>query len=103
MAQTSMFVKLVAQPGRRDDVLAALDKMLVAVADESGTLVYTVHLDNADENVVWMFEYYESEDAQAAHSASAAMKALMGDVGSLLGEGTVLAASTPHAGKGLPA
>jgi quinol monooxygenase YgiN len=103
MPQTSMFVKLTSKPGQRDELVAALDKMLAAVADEPGTLVYTVHLDNADENAVWIFEFYTDEDALAAHSASSAMKALMGDLGAVLGDGPILAATTPHAGKGLPA
>ena len=37
MSKPSMFVKLTAQPGKRDEVVAAFDRMLTAVADEPGT------------------------------------------------------------------
>jgi quinol monooxygenase YgiN len=101
MAKPSMFVKLSTQPGKRADLLAALDTMLEAVQAESGTQVYTVHTDNADENVVWIFELYENDEALAAHSSSAAMQTLMGSLGPVLGDAPILAATTPHAGKGV--
>ncbi len=103
MSNPSMFVKLTAKPGQRDELIAAFDKMLGAVADEPGTLAYSVHTDNADENVVWIFEYYADDEALTAHSGSAAMQTLMGDLGGLLGDAPILAATTSHAGKGLPA
>ena len=102
MSKPSMFVKLTAQPGKRDEVVAAFDRMLVAVADEPGTEVYSVHLDDADENAVWIFELYTDGDALAAHSSSEAMGHLFTEIGPLLGgDGPILAATTAHAGKGL--
>ncbi len=102
MSKPSMFVKLMAQPGKRDEVLAAFDRMLVAVAAEPGTEVYSVHLDDADENAVWIFEMYTDGDALAAHSSSEAMGNLFTELGPLLGsERPVLVATTAHAGKGL--
>ena len=50
MTQTSMFVKMVFHPGKRDEGIAALEKMLPVVVDEHGTLVYSFHLDAGDEN-----------------------------------------------------
>jgi quinol monooxygenase YgiN len=102
MAKPSMFVKLTAQPGKRPELIAAFDTMLEAVAEEPGTEVYTVHLDNADENSVWIFEAYADDEALAAHSGSDAMKRLMGELGSVLGDTPmILAATTVHGGKGL--
>ena len=101
MAKPSMFVKLSTQPGKRAELLAALDQMLDAVESEPGTQVYSIHTDNSDENAVWIFELYESDDAMAAHSGSDAMKALMGSLGPLLGDAPILAATTPHGGKGV--
>ena len=100
MAKSSMFVKLTAQPGRRADMVAALEKILPTVADEEGTLIYTITTDDTDENVVWMFELYTDGDALATHSSSAAMAALFGDLGGLLGDGPLLVTTTPVAGKG---
>ena len=101
MSKPSMFVKLTTKPGQRDQVLAAFDKMVTAVADEPGTEVYSVHVDDADENVVWIFEMYADADALAAHSSSEAMGVLFGDIGPLLGDGPLLVATTSRAGKGL--
>jgi quinol monooxygenase YgiN len=101
MSKPSMFVKLTAQPGKRDEVLAAFDRMLIAVAEEPGTEVYSVHVDNTDENAVWIFEMYTDEEALAAHSSSDAMGALFGELGPLLGDGVTLVGTTAHAGKGL--
>ena len=100
MAKSSMFVKLTSQPGRRADMIAALEKMLPTVADEEGTLIYSINTDDTDEDVVWMFELYTGAEAVAAHSGSAAMATLFGDLGGLLGDGPLLVATTPVSGKG---
>jgi quinol monooxygenase YgiN len=102
MSKPSFFAKLTAKPGKRDEVVAAFDKMLSAVADEAGTLVYSVHLDNADENALWIFELYTDDEAMAAHSSSAAMATLFGDISQLLGDGPLLVPTTSNGGKGLP-
>ena len=101
MAKTSMFVKLSAQPGRRDDLLAALEKMLVAVNDEDGTEIYAFNLDTTDENAIWIYELYADEAALASHSASDAMATLIGDLGGLLGDAPLMVATTPVSGKGI--
>jgi quinol monooxygenase YgiN len=101
MPKPSMFVKLSTQPGKRAELLAALDQMLEVVEGESGTQVYSVHTDNGDENAVWIFEVYENDEALATHSTSAAMQTLMGALGPLIGDAPILAATTGHAGKGM--
>jgi quinol monooxygenase YgiN len=103
MAQTSLFVKMVAQPGKRDEVVAALETMLPQVAQEEGTLVYSFHLDAGDENTVWVFELYTDGDALAAHGGSDAMKSCFGTLGPLFAEPPMMVMATPTAGaKGLP-
>ena len=69
MSKPSMFVKLTAQPGKRDEVVAAFDRMLVAVADEPGTEVYSVHLDDTDENACGLRALHRSRGGRAAHSS----------------------------------
>lgn len=100
MAKPSMFVKLSAQPGKRDELLAAFAPMLEAVASESGTLVYSIHTDKADDDAIWVFELYEDDAALAAHSSSAAMQALMGTMGPLLVD-AMLASTISHGSKGV--
>lgn len=103
MSQTSLFVKMVANPGKRDEVLAALDEMLPQVQREDGTLVYSFHLDAGDENAIWVFELYRDGDALAAHAGSDAMAELMGSFGDILAEPPLMVMATPTAGaKGLP-
>lgn len=103
MAQTSLFVKMVAQPGKRDEIVAALETMLPQVAQEDGTLVYSFHLDAADENTVWIFELYSDGDALAAHGGSDAMANCFGLLGPLFAEPPLMVMTTPVPGaKGLP-
>lgn len=99
--KTSSFVKLTAQPGRRDDLLAALQKMLPVVADEEGTEVYSFHLDRGDENAIWIFELYTDDGALAAHSSTDAMKGLIEDLGALLGDAPLMVFTTPTDAKGI--
>ena len=99
--KTSSFVKLTAQPGRRDDLLAALQKMLPVVADEEGTEVYSFHLDRGDENAIWIFELSTDDDALAAHSSTDAMKGLIEDLGALLGDAPLMVFTTPTDAKGI--
>ena len=103
MAQTSVFVKLTSQPGKRDEAIAALEKMLPTVKEEAGTLVYSFHRDASDENVVWVFELYTDGDALGVHAGSPAMAELIGSFGDLLGAPAEMYLATPTAdGKGLP-
>jgi quinol monooxygenase YgiN len=101
MAKTSMFVKLSAQDGKRDDLLAALDRMLVAVNEEAGTEIYAFNLDTTDDNAIWIYELYTDADALAAHSSSDAMATLLGEVGGLLGDAPLMVTTTPVSGKGI--
>ena len=100
MAKTSMIVKLTAKPGQRDDLLAALDRMLVAVNEEEGTEIYAFNLDAADENVLWIYEQYADEEALATHSGSEAMATLIGDLSGLLGDAPLMVSTIPVSGKG---
>ena len=101
MAKVSAFVKLTAQPGRRHEMLDALRAMLPVVADEPGTEVYSFHLDQSDENVVWVFELYRDTDALDAHSSSDGMKALLGALAGLLADAPTMVFATPSDAKGL--
>jgi quinol monooxygenase YgiN len=103
MSQTSLFVKMKAQPGKRDEVIAALEGMLPQVESEEGTLVYSFHLDTTDEDTVWIFELYTDGDALAAHGSSDAMAAAFGTLGPLFAEPPMMVVTTPTAkAKGLP-
>lgn len=100
MSKCSLFVKFTASPGRRDDLLAALRKMLPVVADEDGTEIYCFNTDRGDENVLWMFELYRDDEALGVHGGSDAMKNLMGDLSGLVSEAPLMVFCTPTDAKG---
>ena len=76
MSGPAVIAKITALPGKRDEVLAALQTIVAAVEDEPGTLVYVIHTDKTDADVVWFYEQYDSDDSFAAHSTSDTMKAV---------------------------
>lgn len=103
MTQTSLFLKMVFQPGKRDEGIAALETMLPVVAGEPGTLVYSFHRDAGDENAVWIFELYSDGDALGVHGGSDAMKELFGTLAGLMAEPPMMVMATPTgSAKGLP-
>ena len=67
--------KLTAQPGKRDELVAAFKPLLDAVGEEEGTLLYVLHVSHHDDDTIWFYEQYTDNDALAAHSTSPAMKA----------------------------
>lgn len=71
----ALIAKLVAQPGKRDDLVAVLTKMLPAVQEEPGTLTYIMHTCEAQPDAVIFYESYADADAMKAHSRSDAMRA----------------------------
>ena len=75
--------------------------MLEQINKEAGTEIYILCLDQADENLVWLYELYTDSDAMGAHSSSEAMAALLGVIGGLLDGEPGLHILTPVAGKGL--
>lgn len=101
MPKTSLFLKLTAQTGRRDDVLAALVRAMPGAEAEEGTEVYSFHLDKGDPDVVWVFELYTDDEALGVHGGSEAVATLFAEVGDLLAEPPVMAMAEPHAAKGL--
>lgn len=80
----AVVAKITAQSGKRADVVAGMATMLAHVESEAGTLVYNVLEDQADADVVWVYEEYSDQAALDAHSSSDAMKALGGSIGPFL-------------------
>lgn len=76
MSGPTIIAKISAQPGRRDELIAALQALVDHVDSEAGTLVYVMHKDLGDEDVVWFYEHYASQDALDAHVGSEVMKAV---------------------------
>ncbi|TWG98562.1 quinol monooxygenase YgiN [Nocardioides sp. J9] len=102
MSQIAQFARFPAKPGRGADVVAALETALAAARGEAGTQVYAIHVQPDDADVVWMYELYESAQAQANHSSSEATAALRAAVGDLLDGSLTVSRGSIHAGFGLP-
>jgi len=101
MSKVSVIAKLSAQPGKRDALAAGLQSLIDHVESEPGTLMYVLHDDLKDENVLWFYEMYTDQAALDAHSTSDTMKALGGQVGGFLAALPEMFVIAPRGGKGL--
>ena len=81
MSKIALIAKFAAADGKRAELIATLEKIFPAVEQESGTEVYVLHEDAADDNTVWFYELYTDNDAFSVHGSSDAMKELIGSLG----------------------
>lgn len=98
--KVTVIARLEATPGRRDDLLAAFEVFMPAVHAEPGTEIYSLHLDEADENTLWVVEVYADRDALNAHSSSASFAEFLGSLGGLVAGAPDMYTAVPAAAKG---
>jgi quinol monooxygenase YgiN len=84
MSELAYIVKVRTAEGKRDEALAALGPLVDAVEGEEGTLVYVVHADGTDPDVIWFYERYADQASFEAHTGSPAMAELGGKMVGLL-------------------
>lgn len=102
MAKPALIAKMTAAEGKRDELVAACQKMIDYVtASEPGTEVYVLHTDNKNENVIWYYEMYADGDALKTHGGSDMMAAFGKEIAGLLDGRMELMRLTPVAGKGI--
>src|SRR5262249_54333762 len=101
MSQIAVIAKIPAAPGKRDELVAALQTALQRAESDPGTLTYILHADAKDAALVWFYELYADQDAAAAHSTSDAFKALGPAIGPFVGGRPELIYLQPLGGKGL--
>lgn len=101
MARVAVWARIPAAPGKRDDLAKALEVALETAKGEKGTIYYILHADPKDENALFMYEMYESQDALNEHMGSAAFKALGPAIGPFLGGAPDLKFLSPLGGKGV--
>ncbi len=99
--QVAVMAKVPAAPGKRDDLIAALQGALDTARGESGTIQYILHADAKDPDAVWFYELYVDQASLDAHMGTDAFKALGGVIGPFLGGRPELTFMTPLGGKGL--
>ena len=76
--------KLKAKTGEEAKMEEALRAMVAKVAQEQGTLTYTLHRAQQDPSVFLFYEKYEDAAAFKAHSSTPYFKELFGALQSLL-------------------
>ena len=73
MSKTNGHVaKFVLQPGKRAEALRILRPMFDQVANEPGALLYLMHIDPSDPNIIWFYERYADDAAFEFHSSTPA-------------------------------
>ena len=61
--KVAVLAKIPAQPGKRDELVKALEAAIDNANTEAGTLLYILHTDPKDENTVYFYELYTDQDA----------------------------------------
>jgi quinol monooxygenase YgiN len=101
MSQVAVIAKIPAQPGKRDELVAALQIALTNAEGEAGTLKYIIHEDTGNPDLVWFYEVYADQAAFEAHGTSDGMKAVGMAAREFAGGRPELTILKPLGGKGL--
>jgi len=101
MSKVVAIVKMPAAPGKGKELAAAMDFALENVKAESGTRYYIIHAEAGNDDVLWMYEMYDSQADMDAHMSSEWFKQLGPKVGGLFGGAPEFHLMTPLGGKGL--
>jgi len=101
MPKVALIAKIPAAPGKRDQLIEALQAGLATAEAEPGTLTYILHEDTKDPEAVWFYELYTDDDALTAHGVSEGMKALGPAIAPFIAGRPELTYLKPIGGKGL--
>ncbi|MDZ7833539.1 MAG: putative quinol monooxygenase [Desulfobacterales bacterium] len=73
----AVIAKLPVIPEKREAALAAAKELMAGVADEEGTINYSLNIDEQDPDTFIFIERYQDMAALTAHSATPHFKAFM--------------------------
>ena len=99
--KVAVFARIPAQPGKRDELVKALEAAIDNAKTEEGTLTYILHTDDKEPDTVFFYELYTDQDALTAHGTSDAMKEFGRSMRDLAGGRPELQILKPVSGKGL--
>lgn len=99
--KVAVLARIPAQPGKRDELVAALQAAIDNAQTEDDTLLYILHTDDKDPDAVLFYELYTNQEALVAHGSSDAFKALGAALRDLAGGRPELTMLNPVNGKGL--
>lgn len=97
----AVLARVPAQPGKRDELVAALQPAIDNANTEDNTRLYILHTNDADPDAVLFYELYTNEEAFVAHGTSDAFKEIGRGLRDLAGGRPEITRLTPVIGKGL--
>jgi len=80
----SVVAKLIVQDGKAEETIEAFKAMLPNVAQEKGTLLYSLNRNPNDPNTIVVIERYADKDALTEHSSTPHFKAFSKKLGAVL-------------------
>jgi quinol monooxygenase YgiN len=95
-----VFAEVTAKPGQRERVIDAAQTAFGSVEGEAGTVLFSIHVSDAEPDTVRFFELYEDAEAKAAHSSSEAVATLVGALGELIAAPPKIVVTRPVIAKG---
>jgi quinol monooxygenase YgiN len=81
----SVIAKLPIKEDKLDEAIEAFKALMVKVADEEGTLSYTMNRDQANPNTLVIMERYKDQAALDAHSSTPYFKEFFKKSGEFIG------------------
>ena len=79
MSRYGLTGKLLAQPGKRDDLIALLRRGATSMeSEEIGCLMYLICKASDDENGIWVHEMWTSKEAHDASLSVPAVREVIG-------------------------
>ena len=81
-----MLVRIPTLPGMRAAALDALNRYIDDLGEEPGTEAFLVCVDPADDDVVWLYEWFRDEAALEEHRSAPLFHRLMTELPDLIGD-----------------
>ena len=79
-----VIAKLSIKEGKTGEAINLIKDLMASVAEEEGTLSYTMNQDKADPNTIVIMERYKDKAALEYHSSSPGFKSFFEKIGGLL-------------------
>lgn len=73
----AVIAKLAVKPEKKEEALESIQNLMKYVADEEGTVSYSVNMNEQDPDTLVFIEHYRDMEALAAHSESPHFKEFM--------------------------
>ena len=82
----SVYGRLTARPGRRDELIALLHEGFRAGGDDNGLLTYTINTLSDEPDTIWMTQLWADKEAHDTTTRSAPVAAVSRRLPALLAE-----------------